>query len=430
MNALRLCVAGFAAGILVGHAGVSTAAEDRVFGDGAMTLERVTPTRMAGGAGDDGVQVHVAAPPGGPALHGHSAFVDGERRIGIGTRLGALSLDFVAGSGEDHGRLDDALSLDPAFFHGGSRGDFQYHGAAAELAITRAVNAQFAYARIRADDLDDRHAAYAGIAAGRLTAGVFSVQREDDATAGAVQIAWRGADHEVALQHFQHESGARYRSLAFAGRTRTGHRFDISLGDGRNPLYREGDETRVLFRLFGQFGAPTRLSVNGDEVSEAPPSRTGRNLALLGGAVVAIGVAASSGSDDRDEAIRIRGRDNAARQVLNRINPVSVRENREYGGWIYRNGDGTYGFTGPVRGELASVDIGSPSSVPGGTVASASYHTHGGPDPRFDNENFSPSDILSDNLQRVDGYLGTPAGFMKLHEFRNGRISVLGRINH
>ena len=105
-----------------------------------------------------------------------------------------------------------------------------------------------------------------------------------------------------------------------------------------------------------------------------------------------------------------------------------MRQNREYGGWIYRNGDGTYGYTAPIAGTPSSVDIGPKSSIPGGTTASASYHTHAAADPRYNNEDFSPSDLLTDRLQRVDGYLGTPAGQFKLHDFRTGRITVLGTI--
>jgi hypothetical protein len=147
---------------------------------------------------------------------------------------------------------------------------------------------------------------------------------------------------------------------------------------------------------------------------------------------VGLGIAAlavSSGSSGNDSAPRFTVRNDAAFTVLNRINPISVRQNLEHGGWIYRNADNTFGYTDPVTGTISSVNIGSPvTTVPAGTAASASYHTHGGPDPRFDNEHFSPQDILSDRLSQTDGYLGTPAGYMKLHDFRTGSITVVSRI--
>ena len=136
----------------------------------------------------------------------------------------------------------------------------------------------------------------------------------------------------------------------------------------------------------------------------------------------------SSGNGD-GQAGGFAGQHNAARNVLNAVNPASVRQNREYGGWIYRSPDGSFAATTPVRGELASVNIGNPrTAVPASTVATASYHTHGGPDPRFDNEHFSPQDITVDTALNVDGYLGTPAGSFQFHNYRDGSITTLGRI--
>ena len=114
---------------------------------------------------------------------------------------------------------------------------------------------------------------------------------------------------------------------------------------------------------------------------------------------------------------------------MNKINPVSVRQNREHGGWIYKKPDGSYNSTNPIAGGVASVNIGNPAtSVPPGSAAAASYHTHGGADPRYDNENFSPQDILSDIMVGLNGYLGTPAGFLKKHIVTTNQIVLLGRI--
>ena len=379
---------------------------------------------------------------GAAAIRLGMAFADNDRRVDLGFAGERLTVNLFSGSATSYGRLEPGgLQVDPFFFHGGSRDDFAYRGAAADVAIGRAVSLQFALAEIEARQLDDRQTAYAGISTRHATAGVFQVARDNDVTAGGVMLSWSSRAGSMSLRQIDHESGARYRALGFSRVTDRGRRIGLTLRSGRNPLYRAGDESRILFQVSGLLGAATPDALaaaetveNGDapapdDPSQAKSART-RNLALLGGALVGIGVAASSGSDGKDERVRIQGRNNAARQVLNQINPVSVRQNREHGGWIYRNADGTFGYTEPVAGTLASVDIGPKSVVPGGTTASASYHTHGGPDPRFDNENFSPADLLSDIVQQVDGYLGTPAGFMKLHDFRSGDISVLGRINN
>ena len=122
------------------------------------------------------------------------------------------------------------------------------------------------------------------------------------------------------------------------------------------------------------------------------------------------------------------GQHDAAWNALNDINPTSVSENVEYGGWVYLNADATYSFLDPVRGTVNAVNIGSPDQVPTGTVAKASYHTHGGDDPRFDTENFSPTDLITDNLWKVDGYLATPSGAFKYHNYITGEVLQLGTV--
>lgn len=106
----------------------------------------------------------------------------------------------------------------------------------------------------------------------------------------------------------------------------------------------------------------------------------------------------------------------ASGDALNYINPVSIRQNTEYGGYITRNPNGTYSATNPLRGGPADVNIGP---VPPG--AAGNYHTHGAYDPRYDNERFSPADIIGDVLSGLPGYLGTPGGSFQRHF--GGRIN-------
>ena len=143
-------------------------------------------------------------------------------------------------------------------------------------------------------------------------------------------------------------------------------------------------------------------------------------ISSCGGGGTSSGVSTDTG--------RWPGQHDAAWNALNDINPTSVSENVEYGGWVYLNAAATYSFLDPVRGTVNAVNIGSPDQVPTGTVAMASYHTHGGDDPRFDTETFSPIDLITDNLWKVDGYLATPLGAFKYHHYLTGEVLQLGTV--
>src|SRR5690606_33342271 len=146
----------------------------------------------------------------------------------------------------------------------------------------------------------------------------------------------------------------RHRALGIGAAFQRGRWFDLQVQSGRNPLYRDGDETRITFRFGSLFGRAAVVraadTVGGTDgaAQSIPPFRGARAAAMIGGAVVGVALASSSGSDRRDSAPRMTTRDVAARSIVGAVNPRSVRENREYGGWLYRNADGTYGHTGPI----------------------------------------------------------------------------------
>lgn len=109
---------------------------------------------------------------------------------------------------------------------------------------------------------------------------------------------------------------------------------------------------------------------------------------------------------------------------------------REYGGFVYQNGDGTYSYTDPTADNNAGV--GTADSIPNfwnitippGTHRAGWYHTHGAFDPGMNgpgnpapgqpgynwhndgNEVFSHDDmtISETDLHGLPGYLGTPQG--------------------
>ena len=102
--------------------------------------------------------------------------------------------------------------------------------------------------------------------------------------------------------------------------------------------------------------------------------------------------------------------DLAGANAVNDINYKSIKEGREYGGRVYQNPDGTYSYTPPMPGTTDSTSCGD---VPPDTKNAGDYHTHGAPDPGYDNENFSPPDKQGNNEEGVNGYLGTPQGVIK-----------------
>lgn len=105
----------------------------------------------------------------------------------------------------------------------------------------------------------------------------------------------------------------------------------------------------------------------------------------------------------------------AAIAALQDINQTSINEGREYAGRLYRNSDltgtrGTYSYTAPNPGNK---DSSKPGSYPFWATDAGTYHTHGAPDPGYDNENFSKIDIDNANKEGLPSFLGTPGGYFK-----------------
>jgi hypothetical protein len=134
----------------------------------------------------------------------------------------------------------------------------------------------------------------------------------------------------------------------------------------------------------------------------------------------------------------------AARAALLMANPLSIFSNTEYGGLIYQNPDGTYGFTGPIYNDTqipllkdsADAVNGYNAPNPDGTSVVGDYHTHGDyswknfdgtvtwtGDPNRDNlrsNYFSADDIKMSTLiggsdPNYRSYLGTPSGVFKVY---------------
>jgi RHS repeat-associated protein len=136
---------------------------------------------------------------------------------------------------------------------------------------------------------------------------------------------------------------------------------------------------------------------------------------------------------DRYHDIRCAGW-NAIRDInmTSRHTSPAWPHGREYGGWIYRNPDGTYSYTAPAAGGAAGIQINQFTPIPAGATVAGDYHTHGAYDPAFNgqginpgqpgynwrldgNEIFSGNDMASNETEGpgntpVPGFLGTPRG--------------------
>jgi len=107
--------------------------------------------------------------------------------------------------------------------------------------------------------------------------------------------------------------------------------------------------------------------------------------------------------------------DRFAINFLNTLQPRSIRERREYCGYIILNQSGQLEATPPRPGTFAGCNMPAPQ-VGEGIIAS--YQTHGAYGPRYDNEVPSTVDLMSDFDFGMDGYVSTPGGRVWLVDFQ------------
>jgi RHS repeat-associated protein len=120
------------------------------------------------------------------------------------------------------------------------------------------------------------------------------------------------------------------------------------------------------------------------------------------------------------------------KQAIRDINPKSIREDREYAGFIYKNRDGSYSYTAPVP--LMGTDGGAALDT-NPNRAAADYHTHGNC-PKWnpgEYANFSPTDKQDNTTNGWPGFLGTPQGKIKRYDpdpkkKGPGRVIVVGTV--
>ena len=361
-----------------------------------------------------------------------------QRGLVLGYRYADLSLSYMAGNGEDYAEIGGHYAgIDPYLFHGGWDQKFEYDGFAMDYRLGRTHHLQFGQATVTADGLEDRRARYLEWSNNRVFARATSFSRGGARIGSGFDTGFSFGNKSIAFQAMDLEDDRSMQRLRFQFDGKQSRQYWLDVSSHRNSLYRDNDDISIMFSFKTLLGARSLVSYANEVDSSNPEETAGkkkRSRAINRTVFIGLGVAtaaalSSSGSDSQDSTARFNTQKDAAFDVLNGINPTSVRENREYGGWVFVNPDGSYSSTTPVQGEAASVQLPLQSvSIPGGSRATASYHTHAAFDPRFDNENFSPTDLSLNRQFGVDGYLATPGGFFKFHDVRTDTITTLGRI--
>ncbi len=371
-------------------------------------------------------------------LHLSSTAGEEEQQFRLGTSIGETTYSVHMGRGHSFAKSEHAYQgLNPYFFHGGVDLDYQFTGADLKRSLTDTLDAQIGAVRLTNPDVDDRFGYFTGLSSSRFYSRFALYERGDDKVGQGLDTGLVFGRLQVEYQELKTTNDASLRRLSLLVNGDDHRKIRLDLESGRNPLYEDGDENRIMLSFSGLIGKTnTSFHASETEPTEEEAKKKRHKGFMIGGiavgGVVAASALSSSGDKDNDDAQRFATQNAAARNVLNRINPTSVRQNREHGGWVYRRSDNTFSSTEPVQGQVASVFLPDPTpgagAIPSGTRATASYHTHGGPDPRFVNEEFSPQDLQSDRLFGVDGYLGTPAGRFLFHNHRTGAVVQLGTI--
>ncbi len=355
-----------------------------------------------------------------------AAFANDDRLYAGGMITGAVGGAAFIGDGSGLSTLTNTfVGADSRLFHSETNQDVEYQGAVLSYSSPFGTVAAGG-SRVAADHVGDRMTWYGGFKSRRLNGNLFRVSRTDGVAAYAGILSFRIGRTAFSFQHVDAGSGTFYRQVVLNHSLPRLSAFGLHVDQGRSTRYEDAGDHRVLFTFKGTFGPPDASVFYAADTGENQTSV--QDTAMLGAAAVAIALLASSGSSSSDTVRRYTVQNDAAWTVLNGTNPTSVRENIEYGGWVYRNSDATYSATAPVKGRVDGVNIGTPDRVPAGTLATSSYHTHGAYDPRFVSETFSPMDLIQDNLWKVDGYLATPSGKFMFHDHETGNVTQLGTV--
>lgn len=336
-----------------------------------------------------------------------------------GASAAGLRLSFLHGDGSGSGSRGHRFAgVNPNFFHGSAARPYRYTGAALAWSWSDDLVYHAGAVDIEAPQVDRRSVHFAGLSLGGATLRLYQLDNKYTAGQG-LGLGWRGRSLSIGFQAIRSGNRAGWRELSAAWRDDRGGALRMSLSLGGNDLYADADGWRVGLSYGLSFGAGRRTSGSrrafslGEDPSAVEEAAGFDGMAQAALSAVGFGLLVSSGNATLDQSPRFATQPQAAYAVLSVVNPVSVARNREHGGAIYRNPDGTYSPSETVvEGTPTSVNFNPHALVPPGTLATADWHTHGAYDPRYVNEFFSPQDIAFSHYHGIDGYLGTPQGRM------------------
>ena len=95
------------------------------------------------------------------------------------------------------------------------------------------------------------------------------------------------------------------------------------------------------------------------------------------------------------------------KKVFAKLQPISIKANREYCGYIGYNSAGKLVASNAKRGRKGSCLANDPQNI---ETVIASYHTHGAFSTRYANEVPSGEDMEGDEAEGIDGWVATPGG--------------------
>ncbi len=333
-----------------------------------------------------------------------------------GGAFGKLKLSFLHGDGDGLSRHRPGISgLTSNFFHGSASRSYRYNGTALGWSWTDELSSHAGTVSIDAPGVDSRSVHFAGATIGSLSATLYQIERAKPVGQG-LSAAWHGRSFSVGYELLKSDYRASWREISLAYRGSRGGAVRLSFSSGKNDLYTDAAENRVGLSYRLGFGGGKRSSSKlglGGNFAAARAATNFDDLTRQGLGAVGVGLVVRSSDTVLDQTPRYAQQPQAAFAILSLVNPISVKNNVEHGGSIYRNPDGSFSPSQlVVVGSPDSVAFNPHLLVPKGSRASAAWHTHGATTPGFVNEFFSPPDINFFNFYQVDGYLGTPMGRM------------------
>lgn len=367
-------------------------------------------------------------------------YSDGEYSAALGYREKGVTVSAMAGSGKQYARIADGYAgLDPYLFHGGNGLSYDFVGAALDVAVSKHSHIQFGYADVGSKLLEARRTQYIEWATNRYFVRGSYFQRGQQGLGYGLDAGFYVGGMQVAYQALELDDDKSMHRVRFHYKQNNDKQYWVDLSNQSNALFEAKDDYRVMFSMRLKLGgnkASSNYSSSGerkDSYDSAWGSSSNRlyRSNVVDSTAAAGAVAASSGNEGQDRSKRALDQHGAAHNRLDQVNPVSVSENREYGGYVYQNQDGSFASTDAIAGQFDSITLPHPKSViPHGTRGTASYHTHSAPNPNYNAETFSDADIHADQVQNINGYLGTPHGALMYHEVATGNVSRIGSVQH